>query len=290
MDTVEHPGSPLPLPDQLVTQSNDGSPDAGRDATLGAPAGGGEAAPSVLIYVQDSTDDNQDKDREKEKLIQEINNARPVWSRQQKRIFQRTKSLLLYWEGANYDVLWVVLTTSKGGTAKKLAYHHKMLRNRIERKLGYKGVEFLHVETAEGNGVLHVMWAWKRPHGKSRGVFYIDQEWLSQQWQDIHGAAYVFIKRYRGGKPSSTKVSRYLVSQYVSNQDALVRVSWSRLRSLGFPMSRTWQQFKSIWKHYHSHRVPYKAFIEAWEQLILARYCRLGNEQYLICDNELREL
>jgi hypothetical protein len=262
-------------PDGLLARGEDATVAAdggGTPAPAGASAGG-EAAPSVLIYTRDSTEayTEEEKKKDQEQLKAEIVKSRPIWSRQQKRIFQRVKSLLLYWEGANYDVLWVVLTTAVGGNNKKLAYHHKMLRNRIERKLGYKGIEFIHVETMEGNGVLHVMWAWKRPPGKNRGVFYIDQQWLSQEWQDIHGARYVFIKRYRGGKPSSARVSRYLVSHYVSNQDALVRVSWSRLRALGFPMAKTWTQFKSIWKRAHSSKVPYREFIAAWERLILMR-------------------
>ena len=279
MGTVRPP-TPVLLPIKPYASSEQGGkPDAGGDAPdTGAPDGGGEAAPSVLIYGRDST--GIDK------------RVRPAstWTRQQKRIFHRVKSLLLYWECANYAVLWVVLTTARGGNNKTLAYHHKKLRNRIERKLDYKKLEFLHVQTAEGNGVLHVLWAWKIPVGRNKGVFYIDQQWLSQQWLDIHGASYVFINRYGRDRMSSHRVSRYLVSQYVSNQDALVRVSWSRLRSLGFPLARTWNKFKSSWKSYHSSKVSHRKMIEAWERLIDVRSCWLGEQQYAIWDNDLHEL
>lgn len=209
------------------------------------------------------------------------------FTRQQKRIFQRAKSLLFHWEGCNYDVLWVVLTTAVGGDAKALAYHHKMLRNRIERELGFAELEFLHVQTGEGNGVLHVMWAWKLPPGAQRGTFYVEHSWLSQQWKEIHGAPYVYIKRYRAGGASAQRISQYLVSQYVSNQSALVRVSWSRLRSLDFPLSQTWYDLKSTWRQEHADTVPFPDFIRAWESMLLHGTCQLGDTTYGIRHNML---
>jgi hypothetical protein len=279
MRIVRPAGLALLPTDPSASSEQGGTPDAGRAVPeKGTPDCGGAAAPSVLIDGRDSTG------------IDERVRPASTWTRQQKRIFHRVKSLLLYWECANYAVLWVVLTTARGGNNKILAYHHKKLRNSIERKLGYQKLEFLHVQTAEGNGVLHVLWAWKIPKGKNKGVFYIDQQWLSEQWLDIHGASYVFINRYGRGRMSSHRVSRYLVSQYVSNQDALVRVSWSRLRSLGFPLARTWNKFKSIWKSNHSRKVSHKEFIKAWERLIDVRSCWLGEQQYAIWDNDLNEL
>ena len=261
-------------------------------------------APLLVKHVPDSTESKRKEERgeregegnrneNKESSGQgnaQKSTKRRSWTKQQKRIFHRTKSLLFYWEAARYDVLWVVLTTAVGGDPSALAYHHKKLRNRIERELGFTGLEFIHVQTAEGNGVLHVMWAWKLPPKKNRGAFYIQQEWLSQQWQEIHGAPYVFIKRYRAGGVSAQRISQYLVSQYVSNQSALVRVSWSKLRSLGFPLGPTWQQLKSHWKRYKSASVSFSKLIAAWESLLVTRSCTLGETQFAVWNGKLQEI
>jgi hypothetical protein len=62
--------------------------------------------------------------------------VRPEWSRKQKRGYQRVRSLLWFWEAHHFQVLWVTLSTAEGGQADKLTYHHKQLRQRIERQLG----------------------------------------------------------------------------------------------------------------------------------------------------------
>ena len=82
--------------------------------------------------------------------------VRPEWSRKQKRGYQRIRSLLWFWEAHHFQVLWVTLSTADGGQADKLTYHHKQLRQRIERQLGYRGLEYYQVRTEEGHGVLHI--------------------------------------------------------------------------------------------------------------------------------------
>ena len=60
----------------------------------------------------------------------------------------------------------VTLSTAEGGDAEKLKpYHHKQLRNRVERQLGFQGLEYYQVGTEEGHGVLHIFWAWRVPDG-----------------------------------------------------------------------------------------------------------------------------
>jgi excisionase family DNA binding protein len=57
----------------------------------------------------------------------------------QKRGYHRVRSLLWFWECHQFQVLWVTLSTAEGGDAEKLTYHHKQLRQRIERQLGFRG-------------------------------------------------------------------------------------------------------------------------------------------------------
>jgi heme-degrading monooxygenase HmoA len=92
------------------------------------------------------------------------------WTRKQKRGYHRVRSLLWFWECHQFQVLWVTLSTAEGGDAEKLTYHHKQLRQRIERQLGFQGLEYYQVRTEEGHGVLHIFWAWRVPDGeRARG-------------------------------------------------------------------------------------------------------------------------
>lgn len=174
----------------------------------------------------------------------------PVWSRQQRRGYHRIQSCLQYWQQQGYQVLWVMLSTAGGGNAKLLAYHHQQLRQRIERKLGYAGIQHYQVRTSEGNGVLHVFWAWRAGDGFRQRSFYVKQAWLSSQWHNIHGAIIVWIARVKGGRVSRDKVSRYCMSQYVGGQSGYEYMSWSWGRTFGFPLVACWRAFKGIWaKH-----------------------------------------
>lgn len=72
-----------------------------------------------------------------------------------------------------------------------------MLRKRIERK--YRKIEFCKTETPEGQGgVIHMLY---------RGSF-IPHSWLSEQWNDIHGAPNVFIQLRRG---SGNRIANYFL-------------------------------------------------------------------------------
>ena len=114
--------------------------------------------------------------------------------------------------------------TAEGGNADKLTYRHKQLRQRIERQLGYEGLEYYQVRTEEGHGVLHIFSAWRVPDGERPRRFWISQEWLSAQWEALHGAPIVWIKAYKAGNRSRNRLSRYVISQYVQDQSGYVNM------------------------------------------------------------------
>ena len=152
---------------------------------------------------------------------------RGTWSRQQKRCFNRLTSWCFEAKSRECQLLRVDLTTAPGGQADLLRRHLQELRRRVERDLGFKGVETFVVETTEGNGVLHMVWAWQgtRP-------LIIEQKWLSEQWHRIHGAPIVWIRRMDLAKDSIRRGGRYFALQYLSDQrGALRRISWSWRRS-----------------------------------------------------------
>ena len=197
---------------------------------------------------------------------------RREWSRQQKRIYHRVMSLLQFWMSHNYGILWICLTSSPKSDPSKLAYHFKILRQRIERKLGFKGLQYVSIRTNEGNGVLHVLLSWRPPRGVRPYRFYIPQRWLSEQWEAIHGAKVVWVARVRYGEKSRRNLSRYIVSQYCANQNALVRISWSWRRSLGGPLVRTWKKLVEVCRNSGK---TIKDAIVMWDKLLAGSVVRV---------------
>lgn len=197
------------------------------------------------------------------------------WSRKQKRGYHRVRSLLWFWESHEFQVLWVTLSTSPGGDANQLTYRHKRLRQRIESQLGYRGLEYYQVRTNEGHGVLHVFWAWRVPPGERFRRFWISQEWLSAQWEQIHGAPIVWIKAYKPGRRSRNRLSRYVISQYVQDQCGYVNMCWSWKRSLGFPLGAVWGVLRKLWSNANVVRilrsqreVPMLVLLKTWEDML----------------------
>lgn len=164
-------------------------------------------------------------------------------------------TILYRMEAMNLSILRLDLTTAVGGDAGLLAEHFIVLRKRIERRIG-KSLHFWAMQTAEGNGVIHSVIA-------AEGSLYVDQEWLSGQWEDIHGAPVVYVKRYQKGRASRGKVSHYMVGQYMKNQDAVVRVSASWKRTFGFPVAAAWRNLK---REYQGEK--FKALLEAWHEIL----------------------
>ncbi len=123
------------------------------------------------------------------------------WSRKQWRVFQRLTSWCYEAKSRGCQLARVDLTTASGGPAPFLRKHLQELRRRIERDLGYPGIETFVVETSEGNWVLHMVWAWVGDR-----TFIVDQGWLSEQWEKIHGAFIVYIRRMNLGKSSIRRV------------------------------------------------------------------------------------
>jgi hypothetical protein len=169
---------------------------------------------------------------------------------------------LAYWNEHGYQSRWVMLSSkhetgqpADPETLKKLSPHFELLRQMIERRFGYKGVEFVKVLTAEGGGVVHCILAWRGPR-----LFYIPQRWLSAAWKRIHGAQYVWITEIKTGKASRKNLSKYLVSQYVASQDDFIRCDYSYRKTFGFPLLRVWKEFKRFF--------PVKFRFALWHQVM----------------------
>jgi hypothetical protein len=138
------------------------------------------------------------------------------------------------------------------------------------------------VETSEGYGVLHMVWAWVG--GRS---FYINQDWLSQEWAKIHGAPVVWVRKMRVDRKDIRCVGRYFALQYLADQrGALVRMSWSWWRSR-VALARGWESLKRLasvsflddtskwgWRREYVHTMA--EVVAAWEHLLSSGGAMLG--------------
>jgi len=183
--------------------------------------------------------------------------------KKRKRSYHRFKSCFEYWGFGNYSLLWVMLSSAPLSDFKRLADHHYNLRKRIERKLGFKGLQHIQVKTREGNGVYHAIYARKIPKGQRPFSFYIPQKWLSANWDDIHGAPVVWVKRVGTSRADRAKLAAYCVSQYCADQDLFDRLSYAR-RIFGGPMAAVWTALKRLIKDRN-------AALHAWKMLLSGR-------------------
>jgi hypothetical protein len=215
------------------------------------------------------------------------------WSRKQRHAFQLLRSLFYWWNEHNYQLRWVMLSTAAGGDKSKLAYHHKRLRQSVERHLGFDCLEFVQVATDEGNGVLHVVWAWLGLRS-----FYVDQRWLSAEWERIHGAPVVWIEAIGHGRKDAHNTSRYMITQYCIEQNGFLRLSWSWWR-LPVAMSRAWETLKRLgsesyqderfrWHRHYLQTIP--ELVAVWEHLLSTGGAMLRNTLIEFRGRELIEV
>lgn len=174
-------------------------------------------------------------------------------------------------------MLWVTLTSGVGAKEgdenrqhKKLRRDMQELRRRVADRWSVAGIKYVCVETMEGNGVLHMLWGAKA----DKGQFYIPYKWLSQEWEEIHGAWNVWVARVRDGKSSLRRLSRYIVSQYCGGQDGLVRLSQSRM---GQPFGAMRRGLLKAMKACTNRFLYYGRLGTGWD---IARFGRICNQWY----------
>lgn len=149
-----------------------------------------------------------------------------MWNKKQKRAYHRIQTGVRVAQLKQQKIKHLILTTSPQCRNHNICSDFQTLRKRIYRKFNYL-LSYAMVHTNEGNGVLHVLYSGP----------YLPQQWLSNQWDDIHKSPYVYIKE------PPKDVSRYITTQYIANQQtSFQRCSWSQ----------NWvcKGFVSQWKHY----------------------------------------
>jgi len=213
------------------------------------------------------------------------------WSRKTKRVYRNIRSWCNERLAARAQLLRVDLTTAVPGDNLFLKRHFQELRRRVEHRYGYV-IDYFKIETSEGNGVYHMIWAivHKTP-------VYISQKWLSDQWADIHKSPIVYIKRMKTFKASIGRVANYLVAQYLAGQSAIVRVSYSWWRAK-VAIVRGWN---TLYREYRKRcdvntwvgrnqacfTLNFADLINAWETLLLTGRCSLGGKSYYVLNRDV---
>jgi len=168
---------------------------------------------------------------------------RSSWSTKQKRAYQRLLSGLTRAKVLGKKVRFMTLTSSPSSSFGELNEHFQVLRKRIKRTFGVK-IDYIKFKTNEGYGVLHIIFV---------GAF-IPQQWLSRNWEEIHGAKIVDIREVRGEK----RLARYLISNYLVTQ-TFVRMSWS--------WGWVFRGFVSMWKCF-VRKFGYPVCIRHWASFL----------------------
>jgi len=213
------------------------------------------------------------------------------WDRQQRRIYQKLQSWSFMKVSEGYQLIRADFTTGKDGSADLLSKHYAEVMRRVKREFDLD-IEHFTVRTAEGHGVLHCMWAIK--HDRAA---WISQAWLSDQWNEIHGAHRVWIKRVSSKFHLKMSV-RYLVNQYLAGQTSIVRCSYS-WNKCKIALGRGWSSFKRQTSErrpvlYHEQRygrdyavrdlLPMGVIVRAWQSLLEVGWCLVDGIVYGIAD------
>lgn len=157
-------------------------------------------------------------------------NGRISWTRKHFRTRAACRDFLLHCDRRGFPSFFLTLTSSVSSDRDCLRSNFQALRKRLARKLDLEPGEILYcgVDTSEGHGVLHLLVA--VPPGRGRSSrFLVSVEWIRAAWEELHGARQFRIVPIRRGPKSARCLARYIVAQYVGGQDALIRLSRSRV-------------------------------------------------------------
>jgi len=180
-----------------------------------------------------------------------VEEGREVYSKKQRRAFQRLMSGLTVGKSRSERLRFLTLTSSPEAKRRNLNADFRALKMRILRKFHFK-MKYWKIRTNEGNGVLHIVF---------RGR-YIPQKWLSEQWADIHKSSIVDIRSLYETKKGLTGIVFYLVGNYLAKQ-SFERMSWGY--SWVFPA------FVSSWKRL-IEKYGFRRGLELWNRLLCSPF------------------
>ena len=200
-------------------------------------------------------------------------------TRRQSLVYRSALAWLSQLSSQGYRFLRVDLTSAPESCANSLLRHLEELRRRIKREFGFD-IEMLKIRTNEGNGLLHCVFACKNRS------FFIPSSWLSDQWQKIHRAPIVKIKKMTASKESFKRVAGYFASHGNENHPGkIIRCSWTQ-KALKFPIRSTFKRlYRAVYDNARS--LNFRDLLLAWESLLYNSKCRLGGLGFEIMNRRL---
>lgn len=206
----------------------------------------------------------------------------------QKRIFAKLITFMKLAVFNKFQLFFIVLTSHNNPLfgMDELSRDHLELRQRVIRKYGYQ-VGHFQVVTVEGFGVIHAVWALKG-HGKN--ACFVDQKWMSDQWQKIHKAFIVSISRIdTQDEKQMIRAALYDSGQYIAGQEDQGIVS--HRASAPFLKVALGEGFKAYTKIVKSfHEVSYTEVIKGREievRKILNKKLYYENWFKLLCNGRV---
>ena len=169
------------------------------------------------------------------------------WNRRRKRFYRVFMSGIEIALRRHERLSFLTLTSSPKSSSdpKEILRHWRILRKRIERRFGH--IEYISVREYTKKGRVHL-------HIVLRGP-YIDQRWLSKQWEDIHGAEVVDIRELKNAEQAARYLSKYLskgmAARFSYSWGWIFRGSgdvWKRLCKTLFGSGRGLEEVLQIWK------------------------------------------
>jgi len=163
-------------------------------------------------------------------LISSSKQNKTEWTRKQKRCYHRAMSGLEVAYVLNEHVRFLTLTSAPASPSDIHKSFSKFVK-RARRKFGK--FEYIAVKEETGSGLIHL-------HILYRGS-YMEQEWISKTWEEIHAAPVVWIECVDLKRTKKNKIAAYLV-KYLAKD----------------PLGRYWC----------SHNWVFRGFVKFWKAVV----------------------
>jgi hypothetical protein len=167
------------------------------------------------------------RDSSPESVLSEISDIilnRGGWGRKQNRLFHRAMSGLEYSSSHGESVLSLMLSGGSDESEDRLSADFQVLRKSIFRHWGVL-VQYFRVRARNEPSLANRGHPLAHLHVLMKGLRWVAQDWISVEWERIHGAPVVFIRKVADGLSDRKKVASY-VAGYMGHHP-FSRMSWS---------------------------------------------------------------
>ena len=146
------------------------------------------------------------------------------WGSKENRLFHRAMSGLEYASAHGESVTSLMLSNRPQDDDSRLSSDWQVFRKAILRHWGIL-VQYFRVRARNEASLKNHFHPLMHLHVLMKGISWIPQDWLSAEWERIHGAPVVFIRRVGGAFEDRRKVASYVAGYF--GHHPFSRMSWS---------------------------------------------------------------